>query len=106
MAVFNKVYKKVANNGNSSDYALVGQVGVDGNPLDIYKLNQDPTKNTPGLIPSLNKKVTDLANSTDTSRYFLGTGGWHYIENVSNYDNDDAFYMDFNEYYALLSVSA
>ena len=44
MAVFNKVYKKVANNGNSSDYALVGQVGVDGNPLDIYKLNQDPTK--------------------------------------------------------------
>lgn len=109
MAVFNKVYKKVANNGNDSDYALVGQVGVDGNPLDIYKLNQDPTKNAPGLIPSLNKKVTDLANSTDTSdtsRYFLGTGGWHYIGNVSNYDDDDAFYMDFDEYYALTDSSA
>lgn len=106
MAIFNKVYKKVANNGNSSDYALVGQVGVDGNPLDIYKLNQDPTKNTPGLIPSLNKKVTDLANSTDTSRYFLGTGGWHYIGNESNYDDDDAFYMNFDECYALTDSSA
>ena len=32
MSTFNKIYKKIANNGNSSDYALVGQVGVDGNP--------------------------------------------------------------------------
>lgn len=37
MAIFNKVYKKVANNGNDSDYQLVGQLGVDGTPLDVYK---------------------------------------------------------------------
>lgn len=105
MAVFNKVYKKVANNGNDSDYALVGQVGVDGNPLDIYKINQDPTKNTPGLIPSLIKKMTDYAESTDTSTYFLGTGGWHCIQNGYNYENDDddspyGFDMIFSECYA------
>lgn len=105
MAVFNKVYKKVANNGNSSDYALVGQVGVNGNPLDIYKLNQDPTKNTPGLIPSLNKKLTDYAGSTDTSTYFLGTGGWHCIQSGYNYESDDddspyGFDMIFSEDYS------
>lgn len=105
MAVFNKVYKKVANNGNSSDYALVGQVGVNGNPLDIYKLNQDPTKNTPGLIPSLNKKLTDYAESTDTSTYFLGTGGWHCIQSGYNYESDDddspyGFDMIFSEDYS------
>ena len=111
MAVFNKVYKKVANNGNSSDYALVGQVGVDSNPLDIYKLNQDPTKNTPGLIPSLNKKVTDFANNTDASMYFLGTGGWHCIKNGYKYEEEDddspyGFDMFFDEYYAVTNSTA
>ena len=105
MAVFNKVYKKVANNGNDIDYALVGQVGVDGNPLDIYKINSDPTKNTPGLIPSLTKNMTDYAESTDTSTYFLGTGGWHCVQNGYDYEYDDddspyAFDMFFSEYYA------
>lgn len=105
MAVFNKVYKKVANNGNDSDYALVGQVGVDGNPLDIYKLNFDLTKRTPGLIPSLTKNMTDYAESTDTSKYFLGTGGWHCVKNGYEYEYDDdespyAFDMIFHEFYA------
>ena len=111
MSTFNKVYKKIANNGNSSDYALVGQVGVDGNPLDIYKLNQDPTKNTPGLIPPLNKNVTDFANTTDPSMYFLGTGGWHCVENHYNYEDIDddspyGFDMNFDECYAVTDSSA
>ena len=37
MSTFNKIYKKVANNGDSNDYQVVGQVGVNGVPLDIMK---------------------------------------------------------------------
>ena len=37
--IINKFYKKIANNGNDSDYELVGEIGVNGMPLEEY-LNQ------------------------------------------------------------------
>ena len=69
MAIFNKVYKKVANNGNDSDYQLVGQVGVDGLPLDEYKYNGSTGIGTPGLVPH-------LSVTSDDRDYFLTTEGW------------------------------
>ena len=34
---FRKVYKKTGNSGSSSDYQLVGNIGVNGVELDIMK---------------------------------------------------------------------
>ena len=34
--IINKFFKKIANNGNDSDYELVGEIGVDGIPLEEY----------------------------------------------------------------------
>lgn len=67
MSVFNKVYKKIANNGNSSDYALVGQIGVNGTPLAEYKYNGSSGVGTFGLVPSLN---------TNGDEYFLTGESW------------------------------
>ena len=33
--IINKFYRKVANNGNDNDYELVGEIGVEGVPLNI-----------------------------------------------------------------------
>ena len=38
--IINKFYKKIANNGNDSDYELVGEIGVDGIPLKDYITRQ------------------------------------------------------------------
>ena len=34
--IINKFYKKIANNGNDSDYELIGELGIDGVPLEEY----------------------------------------------------------------------
>ena len=38
--IINKFYKKIANNGNDSDYELVGEIGIDGIPLKDYITSQ------------------------------------------------------------------
>ena len=77
MSTFNKIYKKVANNGNDSDYALVGQVGVDGVPLDEYKYDNDSSSVKPGLIPTINNKLSEsFTESKDKYNLFLGAHGW------------------------------
>ena len=35
--IINKFYRKIANNGNDSDYELVGTIGVNGIELDILQ---------------------------------------------------------------------
>ena len=51
MSTFNKIYKKVANNGNDADYQVVGQVGVNGVPLDIMKGASSSSDGEIGLVP-------------------------------------------------------
>ena len=34
--IINKFFKKIANNGNDGDYELVGEIGVNGIPLEEY----------------------------------------------------------------------
>ena len=48
---FRKIYKKTGNSGSSSDYQLVGNVGVDGVELDIMKGASSSTDGEIGLIP-------------------------------------------------------
>ena len=38
--IINKFYKKIANNGNDSDYELVGEIEIDGVPLKDYITSQ------------------------------------------------------------------
>ena len=68
MSTFNKIYKKVANNGNSDDYQVVGQVGVNGVPLDIMKGANSSSAGEIGLVP---KPVAG-----DNNRYLRSDGIW------------------------------
>ena len=68
MSTFNKIYKKVANNGNSNDYQVVGQVGVNGVPLDIMKGANNSSAGEIGLVP---KPVAGANN-----RYLRSDGTW------------------------------
>lgn len=85
MAVFNKVYKKIANNGNISDYALVGQVGVDGTPLAEYKYNGSSGSGTFGLVPSLNSNGDEYFLTGESWRPFGGFEPWMYTSDEQLY---------------------
>ena len=56
---FRKVYKKTGNSGTSSDYQLVGNVGVDGVELDIMKGATSSTDGELGLVPKPTKGQED-----------------------------------------------
>ena len=68
MSTFNKIYKKIANNGNSDDYQVVGQIGVNGVPLDIMKGANSSSAGEIGLVP----KPGAGANN----RYLRSDGTW------------------------------
>ena len=48
---FRKIYKKTGNSGSSSDYQLVGNVGVNGVELDIMKGATSGADGEIGLVP-------------------------------------------------------
>ena len=48
---FRKIYKKTGNSGSSSDYQLVGNVGVNGVELDIMKGASSSSDGEIGLVP-------------------------------------------------------
>ena len=52
---FRKVYKKTGNSGSSSDYQLVGNIGVNGVELDIMKGASSSTDGELGLVPKPTK---------------------------------------------------
>lgn len=116
MSTFKKIYKKVANNGNSNDYQEVGTVGVNGVPLDIMKGASSSVDGEIGLVPKptkghqnqylradgtwqtppdtnttysvFNGTNDGLVPKTDKSYYFLtGNGSWGYPW-IDNYIED------------------
>ena len=48
---FRKIYKKTGNSGSTSDYQLVGNVGVNGVELDIMKGASSSADGEIGLVP-------------------------------------------------------
>ena len=68
MSTFNKIYKKVANNSDSNDYQVVGQVGVNGIPLDIMKGASSSSDGVIGLVPKPSKG--------SANRYLRSDGTW------------------------------
>ena len=65
---FRKIYKKTGNSGTSSDYQLVGNVGVDGVELDIMKGSSSSAAGEIGLVP---KPAAGSSN-----RYLRCDGTW------------------------------
>ena len=50
--IINKFYRKIANNGNDSDYELVGTIGVDGVELAILRGCSADASGQQGLVPA------------------------------------------------------
>lgn len=48
---FRKIYKKTGNSGSSSDYELVGNIGVNGVELDIMQGASSGADGEIGLVP-------------------------------------------------------
>ena len=65
---FRKIYKKTGNSGTSSDYQLVGNIGVNGVELDIMKGASSSTDGELGLVPKPLKTQQDYLLS--------GSGVW------------------------------
>ena len=73
---FRKIYKKTGNSGSSSDYQLVGNVGVNGVELDIMKGASSSTDGEIGLVPKPSK---------DDYNFFLKANGiWDCIYPVGS----------------------
>ena len=65
---FRKIYKKTGSSGTSSDYQLVGNVGVDGVELDIMQGASSSADGEIGLVP---KPAAGSSN-----RYLRCDGTW------------------------------
>ena len=66
--IINKFYKKIANNGNDGDYELVGEIGVDGVPLNIMQGATSYNDGTLGLVPTPTKG--------NENSVLCGNAGW------------------------------
>ena len=65
---FRKVYKKTGNSGTSSDYQLVGNIGVNGVELDLMRGASSSSDGEIGLVPKPLKTQQDYLLS--------GSGVW------------------------------
>ena len=72
---FRKVYKKTGNSGTSSDYQLVGNIGVNGVELNIMKGASSSISGEIGLVP---KPLSGQENSL-----LVGDGTWKQLSDVT-----------------------
>ena len=73
---FRKIYKKTGNSGSSSDYQLVGNVGVNGVELDIMKGASSSTDGELGLVPK--------PSAGSSERYLSANGTFKEISGYSD----------------------
>jgi hypothetical protein len=76
MSTFKKIYKKVANNGDSNDYQEVGTVGVNGVNLDIMRGANSSSAGEIGLVPK--------PSAGDNNRYLRSDGTWAVPPDTNN----------------------
>ena len=50
--IINKFYRKIANNGNDSDYELIGTIGVNGIELAVMQGSTGDSAGQQGLVPA------------------------------------------------------
>jgi len=68
MSTFNKIYKKVANNGNSNDYQAVATVGINGVDLAVMTGASSSADGEIGLVPKPTKG--------NQNKYLRADGTW------------------------------
>ena len=73
---FRKIYKKTGNSGTSSDYQLVGNIGVNGVELDIMKGASSSTDGELGLVPK--------PSAGSSERYLSANGTFKSIDAVGD----------------------
>ena len=66
--MINKFYRKISNKGDTSDYELVGSIGVNGIPLNIMKGADTNTDGEIGLVPKPTKG--------NSNRFLRSDGTW------------------------------
>ena len=66
--MINKFYRKISNKGDTSDYELVGSIGVNGIPLNIMKGADTSTDGEIGLVPKPTKG--------NSNRFLRSDGTW------------------------------
>ena len=66
--MINKFYRKISNKGDTSDYELVGSIGVNGIELDIMKGADTTTDGEIGLVPKPTKG--------NSNRFLRSDGTW------------------------------
>ena len=71
---FRKIYKKTGSSGTSSDYQLVGNVGVNGVELDIMKGATSSSSGEIGLVPKPTSGYED--------RVLTGDATWKTIDTL------------------------
>ena len=77
---FRKIYKKTGSSGSSSDYTLVGNVGVNGVELDIMKGSSSSTDGEIGLVPK--------PGAGSDERYLSANGTFKEIDGYSKLKSD------------------
>lgn len=77
---FRKVYKKTGNSGSSSDYQLVGNIGVNGVELDIMKGATSSSAGEIGLVPK--------PSAGSSERYLSANGTFKEIDGYSQLKAD------------------
>ena len=77
---FRKVYKKTGNSGSSSDYQLVGNIGVNGVELDIMKGATSSSAGEIGLVPK--------PSAGSSERYLSANGTFKEIDGYSQLKTD------------------
>ena len=73
---FRKIYKKTGNSGSSSDYTLVGNIGVNGVELDIMKGASSTADGEIGLVPK--------PSAGSSERYLSANGTFKEISGYSD----------------------
>ena len=94
---FRKVYKKTGNSGTSSDYQLVGNIGVNGVELDIMKGASASSNGEIGLVP---KPVAGNFN-----RYLASDGTWKTISYCNSVDEAIPKSLPFNQHTRLTELT-
>ena len=83
---FRKIYKKTGSSGTSSDYQLVGNVGVNGVELDIMKGATSEADGEIGLVPK--------PTINERGKVLCGDGTWIGINDLLK----DSVMMKYEEY--------
>ena len=107
--IINKFYKKIANNGNDSDYELVGEIGVNGMPLEEY-LNQRFQSILGEMYPvgSIYLSVKNENPSTKFGGTWVAWGSGRVPVGVNSSDSSfksSLFFMEFFSTFSAISVS-